>query len=109
MVLQDVFFVLTDSDHKSGFKSQANLLAKMFWLVDSDKLQGPIYTAGAAAQGTSNREFLKDFVGRLLTGAFPNLSAAQITNFIDGLLATTTDQNNMYKSRSNLLRSLLKG
>jgi exportin-1 len=92
-ILQDVFFVLTDSDHKSGFKSQANLLAKMFWLVESNKLQGPIYTAEQAPQGTSNRDFLRQFVGNLLSNAFPNLSAQQINNFIDGLLQTNTDQN----------------
>lgn len=92
-ILQDVFFVLTDSDHKSGFKSQANLLAKMFWLVESNKLQGPIYTAEQAPQGTSNRDFLRQFVGNLLSNAFPNLSAQQINNFIDGLLATNVDQN----------------
>lgn len=92
-ILQDVFFVLTDSDHKSGFKPQATLLAKMFWLVESNKLQGPIYTSDLAPQGTPNREFLRQFVGNLLTTAFPNLTAAQISNFIDGLFATNTDQN----------------
>jgi exportin-1 len=92
-ILQDVFFVLTDSDHKSGFKSQATLLAKMFWLVESNKLQGPIYTLELAPQGTPNREFLRQFVGNLLTTAFPNLTSTQISNFIDGLFATNTDQN----------------
>src|ERR1700749_595712 len=29
-IMQDVLFVLTDSDHKAGFKSQSLLLAKMF-------------------------------------------------------------------------------
>lgn len=73
-ILQDVFFVVTDSDHKAGFKSQSMLLAKMFWLVDSDKLQGPIYTSpDMAPAGTSNREFLRNFVGNLLSTAFPNL------------------------------------
>lgn len=72
-ILQDVFFVLTDNDHKAGFKSQSLLLAKMFWLVEAGKLQGPIYPPDMAAPGTSNREFLKGFVGNLLANAFPNL------------------------------------
>lgn len=92
-IMQDVFFVVTDSDHKSGFKLQANLLAKMFWLVDSNKLQGPIYTSEMAPQGTSNRDFLSQFVGNLLTNAFPNLSPTSINSFIDGLLQSNTDQN----------------
>ncbi|EAT87494.2 hypothetical protein SNOG_05103 [Parastagonospora nodorum SN15] len=93
-ILQDVFFVVTDSDHKAGFKSQSMLLAKMFWLVDSDKLQGPIYTSpDMAPAGTSNREFLRNFVGNLLATAFPNLQTAQIASFIDGLFATNSDLN----------------
>ncbi len=72
-ILQDVFFVLTDTDHKAGFKSQAQLLAKMFWLVDSKKLQGPVYTPDMAAAGTPNDVFLRQFVGNLLSNAFPNL------------------------------------
>ncbi len=74
-ILQDMFFLLTDSDHKAGFKSQSLLLAKMFWLVDSGKIQGPIYTPDLAAPGTPNKEFLKTFVGNLLANAFPNLQA----------------------------------
>jgi exportin-1 len=74
-ILQDLLFVLTDSDHKAGFKSQSLLLAKMFWLVDSGKLQGPIYTEGQAPAGTSNKDFVKQFVSDLLRNAFPNLQA----------------------------------
>ncbi|KAF1955592.1 hypothetical protein CC80DRAFT_87578 [Byssothecium circinans] len=93
-ILQDVFFVVTDSDHKAGFKSQSMLLAKMFWLVDSGKLDGPIYVSpDMAAEGTPNREFLRNFVGNLLVTAFPNLQTAQIATFIDGLFATNSDLN----------------
>lgn len=106
-ILQDVFFVLTDNDHKAGFKSQSMLLAKMFWLVESGKLDGPIYMPDQAAAGTSNHDFLRNFVGNLLSTAFPNLqtyvplhslkqattnsSRTQIASFIDGLFATNED------------------
>ncbi|OCK83625.1 hypothetical protein K432DRAFT_423212 [Lepidopterella palustris CBS 459.81] len=92
-ILQDVFFVLTDSDHKAGFKSQSVLLAKMFWLVDANKLPGPIYTQEMAPVGTPNRDFLRNFVGNLLANAFPNLQATQIASFIDGLFANNSDLN----------------
>jgi exportin-1 len=76
-ILQDVFFVLTDSDHKAGFKSQSNLLSRMFYLVhpadgSPPKIQGPIYT-DQVPPGTSNRDFLGGFVANLLQNAFPNL------------------------------------
>ena len=74
-ILQDVLFVLTDSDHKAGFKSQSLLLQKMFYLIESGKIQGPVYSPDMAPQGTSNKEFLKNFAGNLLANAFPNLAS----------------------------------
>lgn len=107
-ILQDVLFVLTDSDHKAGFKSQSQLLAKMFWLVQSGKLEGPIYTSDMAAQGTSNRDFLKQFVGNLLANAFPNLQQSQISNFLDGLLSNTSQDPDLNRFKL-ILRDFLIG
>jgi len=90
-ILQDVFFVLTDSDHKAGFKYQSMLLARMFLLVGADKIRGPIYSSGQAQPGTSNKDFLQNFVASLLSNAFPNLQAAQITNFIKNLFENVDD------------------
>lgn len=89
-ILQDVFFVLTDSDHKAGmkwpsslqqnlltlstgFKSQSSLLARMFYFVESGKLTGPVYTPEQAPAGTSNKDFLRSFIATLLQNAFTNL------------------------------------
>lgn len=91
-IAQDVFFVLTDSDHKAGFKHQSMLLSRLFYLVGQDKLQGPIYTdAMGVAPGTSNKEFLQSFVSNLLSNAFPNLQPVQIQNFFRSLLENTED------------------
>ncbi|KAI9764098.1 MAG: Karyopherin transporter [Candelina submexicana] len=92
-ILQDVFFVLTDTDHKAGFKSQSMLLAKMFSLVESGKIQEPIYSPEQAQVGTSNKDFLREFVGNLLQNAFPNLQATQIKAFVEGLFALNNDIN----------------
>jgi exportin-1 len=72
-ILQDVFFVLTDTDHKAGFKTQSMLLARMFLFVSEDKITEPIYTPEQAQSGSSNKDFLRDFVSNLLANAFPNL------------------------------------
>ena len=89
-ILQDVFFVLTDSDHKagksshvlcyvsililgSGFKLQSLLLSRMFFFVETGKISQPVYTPEQSPAGTSNRQFLLDFIGNLLRSAFPNL------------------------------------
>ena len=91
-ILQDVFFVLTDTDHKAGklsglscvmdcahlsigFKTQSMLLARMFYFVESGKITEPIYTSDQAQSGTTNKEFLRNFVGKILQQAFPNLQS----------------------------------
>ena len=78
-ILQDVFFVVTDQDHKAGFKTQSMLLMRMFYFIHpadgtSPRIQGPIYQPGQAAQGTGNREFLGNFVATTLQNAFSNLT-----------------------------------
>lgn len=90
-ILQDVFFVLTDSDHKAGFKYQSLLLSRLFWLVGANKISSPIYTPDQAPVGQSNRDFLQNFVANLLSNAFPNLQAPQITSFIKQLFDSTED------------------
>ncbi|MCJ1390447.1 Karyopherin transporter [Xylographa bjoerkii] len=90
-ILQDVFFVLTDTDHKAGFKTQSMLLARMFYLVESGKISQPVYTPDLSPQGTSNKDFLTTFVTNLLQTAFPNLQPIQISRFIEGLFLYQSD------------------
>ncbi|CAF9913062.1 Karyopherin transporter [Imshaugia aleurites] len=90
-ILQDVFFVLTDSDHKAGFKLQSLLLSRMFYFVESGKISEPVYTPEQSPAGTSNRQFLLDFIGNLLQSAFPNLQVVQIRQFIEGLFTMSGD------------------
>ena len=51
------------------------LLARMFFLIETGKVLEPIYTPEQAPQGTSNKDFLRDFVANLLQNAFSNLQA----------------------------------
>lgn len=88
-ILQDVFFVLTDPDHKAGFKTQSLLLMRMFYFAlpadgSTPKIQGPVYTDQAPA-GTPNKEFLANFVAQVLRNAFPNLQTVQINAFVECL------------------------
>lgn len=78
LILQDVFYVLTDTDHKAGFKTQAALLVRMLYFIapadgSAPKIQGPVYQADQAQPGTENKEFLANYVGNLLQNAFTNL------------------------------------
>lgn len=124
-ILQDVFFVLTDTDHKAGFKAQSMLLSKMFYLISpadgtAPKIQGPIYSGDQAPAGTSNKDFLGGFVANLLQNAFPNLQPyvhvfrlikmqmltkfrTQIKIFVEGLFT----QNHQYDRFKLNLRDFL--
>lgn len=82
----------------------------MFYFVESGKITEPIYSTGQASAGTSNKEFLRTFVGTLLQTAFPNLQALVVPNltqacdlltarsgtiqqFVEGLFAYNGDVN----------------
>ncbi|KAI1117403.1 CRM1 C terminal-domain-containing protein [Nemania sp. NC0429] len=106
-ILQDVFFVLTDPDHKAGFKTQSLLLMRMFYFAlpadgTTPKIQGSVYI-DQAPSGTSNKEFLADFVARLLRNAFPNLQTVQINAFIECLFTL----NNSYEKFRLQVRDFL--
>ena len=73
-ILQDIFFVLTDADHKSGFKLQSLLLARMFQLVETNQIQSPLFNpAQVADSNMSNSLFLKEYCANLLKTAFPHV------------------------------------
>lgn len=105
-ILQDVFFVLCDPDHKAGFKHQTVLLAQLFRLVDQGTIQGPIYQQGTAEPGTPNKKFLYDFTQTLLTNAFKNLSSKQITDFVNALFNYNGDNNKFKQEVRDFLISM---
>jgi exportin-1 len=57
----------------TGFKSQAMLLSRMFFFIESGKIQEPIYSSDQAPSGTSNKDFLQQYVANILQTAFKNL------------------------------------
>jgi exportin-1 len=75
-IVQDIFFVLTDTDHKSGFKLQSLLLARMFQLVETNQIQSPLFDpAQMPDPSISNSVFLREYCANLLKTAFPHIQA----------------------------------
>lgn len=73
-ILQDILFVLTDTDHKSGFKLQSIVLARMFQLVETGGIPSPLYDpAVASGPDATNALYVREFTANLLTSAFPHL------------------------------------
>ncbi|KAG0358687.1 Karyopherin transporter [Gamsiella multidivaricata] len=93
-LLNDIFFVLTDNNHKSGFKLQSQVLTRMFYLVDSGAVQAPLFTPGQVSDPTmTNERFLKEYMMNLLQNAFPHLQPSQISTFTLALFETNRDAN----------------
>lgn len=86
-LIQDVFSVLTDRLHKSGFKLQASILKHLFHLTQSGHVTAPLHNQ----PGLDNASFLRDHVSNLLITAFPNLSRNQVVAFVKGLFDVTMD------------------
>ena len=73
-ILQDIFYVLTDADHKSGFKLQSLLLARLFQLVESGVVQSPLFDPSQVSDPSmTNSTFLKEYTANLLKTAFPHV------------------------------------
>ncbi|KAG8925986.1 Karyopherin transporter [Tulasnella sp. 408] len=82
-ILQDTFFVLTDTDHKFGFKLQTQLLARLFTLVELNQIQAPLFDPATVNEpDMTNPRFLRGYCGSLLKNAFPHLSPVQIESFV---------------------------
>lgn len=89
-LIQDVFGVLTDRLHKSGFKLQASILKHFFHITQSGQITAPLHSLG---NGMDNAQFLREHVSSLLLKAFPNLTKSQIAAFINGLFDISLDLN----------------
>ncbi|VAH96428.1 unnamed protein product [Triticum turgidum subsp. durum] len=85
---QEIFAVLTDSFHKPGFKLHVLVLQHLFCVVDG--LTEPLWDASTASY-PSNAMFVRDYTIKLLGASFPNMTAAEVTKFVDGLLGSRHD------------------
>lgn len=73
-ITQDIFYVLTDADHKSGFKSQSMVLARLFQLVETNSIHAPLFDPSAVPDpNISNSAFLREYCTNLLKNAFPHM------------------------------------
>jgi len=90
-LIQDVFSVLTDRLHKSGFKMHATLLRHMAHLVQMNQVTVPLFDPAIAQPGQTNSVFLRDHISQLLLSAFPNLTRSQVSQFVEGMFDLKMD------------------
>ncbi|URD74343.1 CRM1 C terminal [Musa troglodytarum] len=79
---QEIFAVLTDTFHKPGFKLH----------VDSGALTEPLWDASTVPYPYANNTvFVRDYTIKLLGSSFPNMTTAEITQFVGGLFESRND------------------
>ncbi|KAF7294937.1 Importin N-terminal domain-containing protein [Mycena indigotica] len=93
-IVQDILFVLTDADHKSGFKLQITVLARMFELVDTEPIPAQLFDPSQVPDPSiSNLVYLKEYTDNLLRNAFGHVLASDVHEFVDGLATHHNDPN----------------
>lgn len=90
-LIQDVFAVITDRLHKSGFKMHATLLRLMFHLVQMNQVTVPLFDTAQQPPGTTNPSFLRQHISTLLNTSFPNLTRSQVSDFVEGMFDIKMD------------------
>ncbi|GAY48850.1 hypothetical protein WN944_016283 [Citrus x changshan-huyou] len=89
---QEIFAVLTDTFHKPGFKLHVLVLQHLFCLVESGLLTEPLWDAATIPYPyPNNAMFVREYTIKLLGTSFPNMTAAEVTQFVDGLLESRND------------------
>ncbi|KAM0943808.1 putative importin-beta domain, armadillo-like helical, exportin-1/Importin-beta [Dioscorea sansibarensis] len=89
---QEIFAVLTDTFHKPGFKLHVLVLQHLFCLVDSNSLTEPLWDATTVPYPYPNNTiFVREYTIKLLASSFPNMTPAEVTQFVDGLFQSKND------------------
>ncbi|ODV91581.1 hypothetical protein CANCADRAFT_72949 [Tortispora caseinolytica NRRL Y-17796] len=86
-ILKDTYFVLTDADHKAGFKFQAILLERMYAIAQDPNVTANLVPASEGIPvATSNAEAVRLYTVNMLMTAFPHVDRQPIEVFSRGLL-----------------------
>ncbi|KAE8673729.1 Protein EXPORTIN 1A [Hibiscus syriacus] len=89
---QEIFAVLTDTFHKPGFKLHVLVLQHLFCVVESGLLTEPLWDAATVPyQYPNNGMFVREYTIKLLSTSFPNMTAAEVTQFVNGLFESRND------------------
>lgn len=86
-IIQDTFYVLCEPDHKAGFKTQCAVLAKIYELIETGRVQVALGPDG----NPDNRAFIRQYTSNLLRNAFPQMQASYVDDFVNGLCQLSSD------------------
>ena len=98
VILQDAFYVLTDSLHKSGFYKQALIIMKMIAVVENQMFEGKL-----SENYSSNKEYVIEFLSDVMVKLYTNTNKVQIQTFVLNMFNKWNDK----KEFVNTLRDFL--
>lgn len=81
-ICKDIFVVLTDSLHKSGFKLQTEILKRLVLAIEAKEVVTSI-----SAECPDNKTYVMGFLVSALTTSYPNISKMSVTKFVESLFA----------------------
>ncbi|KAF8412892.1 hypothetical protein HHK36_000864 [Tetracentron sinense] len=91
-IKQEIFAVLTDTFHKPGFKLHVLVLQQLFCLVDAGSLTEPLWDVVTVPYTYPNNSiFVREYTIKLLGTSFPNMTTAEVTQFVNGLFESRND------------------
>lgn len=89
---QEIFAVLTDTFHKPGFNLHVLVLQILFCLVESESLTEPLWDVSTVPYPyPSNSIFVREYTIKLLGTSFPNMTASEVTQFVNGLFESRNE------------------
>ncbi|GFP94285.1 exportin-1 [Phtheirospermum japonicum] len=89
---QEIFAVLTDTFHKPGFKLHVLVLQHLFCLVESGSLTEPLWDVATVPYPyPNNGMYIREYTIKLLSTSFPNMTTAEVTQFVNGLFESRAD------------------
>ncbi|TXG48700.1 hypothetical protein EZV62_024575 [Acer yangbiense] len=89
---QEIFAVLADTFHKPGFKLHVLVLQHLFCLAESGAITEPLWDVATISYPyPNNAMFVREYTIKLLGTSFPNMTAAEVTQFVNGLFESRND------------------
>ena len=79
-ICRDIFIVLTDSLHKSGFKLQAEILRRLILAIANKEVATQI-----SPECADNQQYIREYLISALTTSFSNTSKTSVTSFVDSM------------------------
>lgn len=97
-ILQDTFYVLTDSLHKSGFYKQALIIMKLIAVVENQMIDTRL-----SGDYESNKEYIIHYLANILVNQFPNTNKVQIETFVLNMFNKCNDKKEFVNTMRDFL------